>query len=704
MSLYPPPRENLPIFDSSNFEINNSSLTVDSGLEYFLAFPTAQGEETLANTIVAGSLTALGTANFTSTTLGSLTSSAIQPPSNDASTKIPTTAWVQTAVSGGGGSAPNLSQVLLVGNSAGATSINMNNNNVSNCQSVQAKTFNMLNNSNALTGSYITNTVAGQVDFESVGISPTNINTSYRFSLRGTNPSTPIYPLQLTSTANNMNVPLNMNTNAISNVTTMNLSGVLTTTNAIDMTGGAINYISTKNVILKDITTGVANGSLIYTNGNNMIIDSVGSISTNSSIQFSLRNTVNDVVTPLQLTTTGMLSPLPLKLNGGSGLGYVQARSYSFYDAVTNADAFNGKILYSNASGMILEAKTPSSKFDFTTQTSGGTDVLSLSVQSSQMVAQVPLDMINTGSYFNATVRARYFNMRDLVTSALTNCGMYFSSNILQIDSTSGSASTDTSMFLRTTKTDGTLTNALQLTNTTVKTDCYAVTALPSNDNSNSIPTTSWVQSLLSTFTPANSIKIASSAGSYTSAAPNQLFQVNIPLSGGSFLVPDPTNGWEQNQGVTFRVNYFQSFNPRATSPFDSQNYISFSSLLTIYPFRFNTLGWLSGTPPRGRVSDNIITGQSGDNTNYVVLDSFSPAGRQFWSNDISFQSNGSFAGRLFIYGSNTNINNVIFELSKPSGFSAANEIYSYTFSLELVNQSNTFSTITSSGFNISNL
>jgi len=619
MALYPPPRENVPIFDSSNFEINNTALTVDTGLDYFLAFPTAQGAETLADTTVAGSFTALGTANFSSTVLGSLTSSALQPPSNDSSTKIPTTAWVQTAVSGGG-SSPNLSQVLLVGNSAGATSINMNNN-------------------------------------------------------------------------------------PISNVTTLNLSGILTTTNEIDMTGTSptLGTIKSRQYRFRDINTGTLNTSAIYSTVNTLSIESYpATTNTNSLTRFLVRDTANVDIQALTITPTVTNCSVALDMNGGnSTLSSVRSRVYSFRD-ITSGSVLTSSIYY-QASGMVLDCNTTNSSVGILTRDGSGNTVSSLTVQSSQMLAQVPLDLVNTGSFFNATVRARYFNIRDLVSSAQTSSGIYFSSNNLQIDSDNDGV-TDTSLFLRTRKPSGTQTNALQLTNTTVKTDCYAVTPLSTADNSNSIPTTSWVQSVLSTFTPANSIKRASSAGNFTSAAPNQVFQVNIPLSGGTFLVPPPTNGWLQNQGVTFRVNYFQSFNPRATSPFDSQNYISFSSMLTIYPFRFNTLGWLSGTPPRGRVSDNVITGASGDNTNYVVLDAFSPAGRQFWSNDISFQSNSSFAGRLYIYGSNTNINNVIFELTKPNGFSAANEIYSYTFSLELVNQSNTFSNITSSSFNISNI
>jgi hypothetical protein len=284
---------------------------------------------------------------------------------------------------------------------------------------------------------------------------------------------------------------------------------------------------------------------------------------------------------------------------------------------------------------------------------------------------------------------------------------MYFSSNNLQIESDSGVASTDTSMFLKTKKASGTLTNALQLTNTTVKTDCYDVTTLPLTDNSNTIPTTTWVKNVLtsSSYLSPSTIRRASATGNFTGGSgPNQIFQINLTGSGTSGI-------WSLNQGVTFRVNYFQSFNPRGTSPFDSQNYISYSGMLTLYPYRF-TLSWLAdvvgGTinGPRGRVSDNVIvTTDNNSNTNYVVQEATTtPNGRQFWSNDMSFQSNSSFAGRLFVYGSGGSLNAVFFELSKPSGYSAAAQSYTYNFSIELINQSNLSSVITSTGFNISNL
>lgn len=622
MALYPPPRENVPIFDSFNFEINNTALTVDTGLEYFLAYPTAQGAQTMDDTNVAGTLNVFGNANFSSTLLGSLTSSALQPVSNDSSNKIPTTAWVQTAITGGGGASPTLSQVLLAGNSAGATSINMN-------------------------------------------------------------------------------------TNAITNAGAITTSGILTTTNAIDMTGTStlLNNISTRQLSLKDATNGNNNGSSILTNGNVLTVDSVGPSGTNTLTQFALRNTANTIITPLQLTTTVNNMNVSLDMTGGnSTLSTVSSRVYNFKDVATGAATTTR--IYQDNLALALDNTQLNSSIIFQTRTSGNVTVTPLSIGNTVNNMNVSLDMTNptTGalSYVNSIMRARLFELRDLDTATiLPSCGMYFSGNNLQIDSNKIAAATATSMILRTTNTTGTaLVNSLVLSSTDITTGTPTISSTA--DNSNKIPTTAWVQNVLSSYSPSNNIRRASATGNFTGASGiNQIFQLNFSGSGTSGV-------WSLNQGVTFRVNYFQSFNPRGTTPFDSQNYISFSSMLTLYPYRFS-LSWLADVVsggPRGRVSDNIIVTTDGNsNTNYVVQEATTtPNGRQFWSNAASFQSNSSFAGRLFVYGSGGSVNSVFFELSKPNGYSAAAQTYNYNFSIELVNQSSLSSTISSSGFNISNL
>jgi len=551
---------------------------------------------------------------------------ATQPLPNDNTTKIPTTAWDQTAI-GGGGVAEPLSDVLLSGNSAGTTSINMNNND-------------------------------------------------------------------------------------ITNIKDMTVLGTTTTSNQINMLGDYTTaVISACQHKVKSYYTGVDYGSTIRWISDALEIYSGGNTGVNTSLKLFSKNTSGVNIEALTLTPTVTNSSLPLDMTGSnSTLATIRSRVYGFRDIATGTPITTR--IYQDNLALALDNTQLNSSIIFQTRTSGNATVTPLSIGNAVNNMNVALDMTNTDAttfgYLNASVRARLFGLRDLNTSAITSCGMYFSSNILQIDSDSDGV-TDTAMYLRTRKPSGTQTNALQLTNTTVKTDCYAVTALPTTDDSNTIPTTNWVKSVLtsSSYLSPSTIRRASSAGVFNPSGGNQIFNINITGSGP--LTISPPNLWLQDQGATFRVNYFQSFNPRGSSPFDSQNYISFSSILTLYPFRFNTVGWLStgggGSPsqPRGRVSDNVITGASGDNTNYVVLDTFSPSGRQFWASDISFQSNGAFNGRLFIYGGAT-INDVVFLLSKPNGFQNANQNYTYNFSVELLNQSNTVSVITSTGFNISNL
>jgi len=66
---------------------------------------------------------------------GIITNTVAQPASGDSSTKVPTTAWVQGAITAGGG-AGSLSATLLVGNTAGSTDIDMTNNDITNCDTV----------------------------------------------------------------------------------------------------------------------------------------------------------------------------------------------------------------------------------------------------------------------------------------------------------------------------------------------------------------------------------------------------------------------------------------------------------------------------------------------------------------------------------------------------------------------------------------
>lgn len=57
MSAYPPPKENLPIYNPTDFEWENIPLTLQDAEDYFLKYPTAQGKETLQEIVVNGAST-----------------------------------------------------------------------------------------------------------------------------------------------------------------------------------------------------------------------------------------------------------------------------------------------------------------------------------------------------------------------------------------------------------------------------------------------------------------------------------------------------------------------------------------------------------------------------------------------------------------------------------------------------------------------
>jgi hypothetical protein len=89
MTSYNPPRENVPIFDSGLFTDteNSGGLTRAEADSLYVQYPFAQGPVTFQgqnNTVLP-------------------TCSATQPVSTDSSTIMPTTAWVQSAITTGGG-------------------------------------------------------------------------------------------------------------------------------------------------------------------------------------------------------------------------------------------------------------------------------------------------------------------------------------------------------------------------------------------------------------------------------------------------------------------------------------------------------------------------------------------------------------------------------------------------------------------------
>lgn len=96
MSSYPPPQENVPVFDAGLFRsAGGDPLSEEYLRTIFLQYPIAQtGLETLSETKTTGQSEFNGTMSNTSVI-----------PYPDNTTKVPTTAWVNLAVAGG---SPNL--------------------------------------------------------------------------------------------------------------------------------------------------------------------------------------------------------------------------------------------------------------------------------------------------------------------------------------------------------------------------------------------------------------------------------------------------------------------------------------------------------------------------------------------------------------------------------------------------------------------
>ena len=664
MSVNHPPNPNVATFNNLYWISADTGLTTATGDLRYLKFPVAQGTENLQTTNVNGVLTCN---NNVIVNNKSLDIDGALGQIRYADNTVQNTAYT-------GGTAGTYT----------ATNMTIDANGKISAISNGSAPVNLLPLNNTWTGTQLwNNTSSGALKSNATQPLATdntnNVPTTAWVQTAISAGVTPnLLPLNNTWTGTQLwNAAATFNDAADFN-TTVNVDGILTTTNSIDMTGAstATNNIATRQLSLKDATNGNSNGSSILTNTNVLTIDSVGPNATNTSINFALRNTANAVINPLTLSTT-----------------------------INNMN--------------------------------------------------VALDMTNTGSYTDAIVKSRLFGLRDLTTSANTSCGMYFSSNILQIDSNSGIASTATSMFLRTTKTDGTLTNALQLTNATLKTDCpnpstadntntLATTswvqsatpnllplnntwtgtqlwnntssgALKSNatqplatDNTNNVPTTAWVQSAISaSATPAYSLRRAWKSGNSTGGGGN---------SGCDIIISDcgtTSTTWSQNETLTLRVSLHQQWANRGTSPTDSTLYQTVYANVTLYPWRF-TNGWLNdgGGPqgaPRGEINQNGIYATGGLKTNFAPQDAtYFPNGRQFWCDQLQWAYNtGTSApvGRLYICGISGNVNGVRFIVSNPYGFNTSPSgtlgTYSFNISAELLNAGDTGATITTSNFNV---
>jgi hypothetical protein len=108
MSSSNPPSPYTPsTYNPSAWSINGANITTDYLDANYLRFNYAQGSENFVGIVNIGSLTQTGASQFGTADKAITIPTSIADysgvASNDASTKVPTTAWVQTAITGGSG-------------------------------------------------------------------------------------------------------------------------------------------------------------------------------------------------------------------------------------------------------------------------------------------------------------------------------------------------------------------------------------------------------------------------------------------------------------------------------------------------------------------------------------------------------------------------------------------------------------------------
>ena len=260
MSSQPPPQPNVDEFNQNYWRQGGSVLTTAELDTRYLRFPAAQGGETLQDVIVIGS------ASFTNPTPPSSLQNLLPVGTNDSS--IPTTEWVQTVVSGGGGN-ETLADTLLLGNSAGATTIDMNENDITTVNDTVSKAFVLrdatsgVNTTSRLIQSGVSmvlknEIVAGEIGFTSLrsdAVSDTSILTNMSETIfssqdvAGTASNTTLR-VNRSEVIHGTGVDLNMNSNDITGLTQTTYTDTTIQSSAYTGAGALAGSYTASNITL----------------------------------------------------------------------------------------------------------------------------------------------------------------------------------------------------------------------------------------------------------------------------------------------------------------------------------------------------------------------------------------------------------------------------------------------------------------------
>jgi hypothetical protein len=391
MATYPPPSENLPVFDSTVFSsLTDDPLTYDIAKKHFLLFPIAQGAETLQATTINGSLQVNSSATFTNTINGTIqkadnitsgtTGDLLYQSAANTTSKLPIGANTYVLTSNGTTptwtapfvpTTPTLSNVLVAGNSAGSNGINMNSQDITNATSITATTFNGSLNGNAssansaTTATNINGGINGDLLYQNGPSSTTKLPigaNTYVLTSNGTTPTwtapsvvapTPNLSQVLTTGNSAGSTSLNMNNNAISSVSTLGVSSTSTFLDTVSVnvtaSGTSKAAINLRDITSQDYITVIPNNTSGTLNGIVQPNDS-SIVSINSAI-----DTKNIVLTTHSSTKCGVrITPTTALIGAGGSGGFNPTSSISFSgtSATITGDLNMGTGSITNATAM----------------------------------------------------------------------------------------------------------------------------------------------------------------------------------------------------------------------------------------------------------------------------------------------------------------------------------------------------------------
>jgi hypothetical protein len=474
MATYPPPTEQLPIFDDTVFTtLTNDPLTYDTAKKYFLSFPNAQGTENLQTTNVSGLLTCNANAKIAGTPLTNYlefpdntrqysaaaspstllasnntwvgtnafnnvappTSTSLQPAFSDSSTKMPTTAWVQTAITNG----TSAMTYNLNGGLGGYIPYQSANNTTSFLANGTAGQV-LQSNGTTLAPSWTTN-IGGNAATSTVSASCSGNSataTTATNALACSGNSATATQVRVTSNTNNAVHYLTFSDTNSAPGAFIDLhthSGITCNPSGNTITATTFNGALNGNANTATSISGGASGDLLYQSASSTT--SKLGIGANTYVLTSNGSapvwTSPSVVAPTPtlsavLTAGNSAGTQDINMNGNDiNNGYnINSVFYNLTDLTTTAT--DGSI-YANSGVFNYDNNINSGTHNFAVNDAGGVQRIPLTLSSSQITCGVPINLNSNNITNGGTITATTFNGTATQADAVKNYDITFSVN-----------------------------------------------------------------------------------------------------------------------------------------------------------------------------------------------------------------------------------------------------------------------------------